>query len=158
MFRGQIIFNCYHICTLRPERANSIVIIIVGITIAPNILNVLFQKMLLPEEKRPGQESAAPTSVPCGLKTLHTGQIRNQLMKYVKASFAFDSCAMDTQCWLFFWVVRGVAWGEEWAGGDRMKIITFLTCDTNSCVFFSLSSSGISLSLSNPIKNLPQLL
>lgn len=55
---------------LRSKRANSKVITVVGIKIDQKyFLNVLLQKMQLPEEKRPGQVSAALTSEPCGLKT-----------------------------------------------------------------------------------------
>lgn len=71
VFKGR---TCYCISSLRSKRANSKVITVVGIKIDQKyFLNVLLQKMQLPEGKRPGQVSAALTSVSCGLKTLHTG-------------------------------------------------------------------------------------
>lgn len=74
--RAEHVLNFYSYCisSLRSKRANSKVITVVGIKIDQKyFLNVLLQKMQLPEEKRPGQVSAALTSVLCGLKTLQTG-------------------------------------------------------------------------------------
>lgn len=132
-------FCCYRISSSRSKRANGKVIIVVGIKIDQNILNVLLQKMQLPEEKRPGQVSAALTSVPCGLKTLQTGWIQkptNEVFTFLHFWFVRNGCPV-----LAFLLGLCVEWGGG-ARWDYIKIITFLKCDTNSCVFFQSAALG----------------